>query len=179
MSDVYYPPPGFHFRVTVLGAGAVAAELTGVDASFQEVSGIESRWETEEVAEGGENRFVHRLPRPARYSDLVLKRGLVYRDSFFAEWVGQTIGASLSLPILTQNLLVTLLNDDAIPIVAWVFVNAWPLRWEVAGLDSMRNDVATESMEFSYNYFERLNLGGAASALMKLGSLALKYSRPV
>jgi phage tail-like protein len=176
MSDVYYPPPGFHFRVTVLGVGALMAELTGVDASFQEVSGIESKWETEDVAEGGENRFVHRLPRPASYSNLVLKRGLVYRDSFFAEWVGQTIGSGLSLPIVTQNLLVTLLNEKANPIVAWVFVNAWPVRWEVAGLDSMRNEVATESLEFSYNYFERLNLGGAVSALLKLGSLALKYA---
>jgi phage tail-like protein len=176
MSDVYYPPPGFHFRVTVLGVGALMAELTGVDASFQEVSGIESKWETEDVAEGGENRFVHRLPRPASYSNLVLKRGLVYRDSFFAEWVGQTIGSGLSLPIVTQNLLVTLLNEKANPIVAWVFVNAWPVRWEVTGLDSMRNEVATESLEFSYNYFERLNLGGAVSALLKLGSLALKYA---
>lgn len=176
MSDEYYPPPGFHFRVTVLGVGALMAELTGVDASFQEVSGIEAKWETEEVAEGGENRFVHRLPRPASYSNLVLKRGLVYRDSFFAEWAGQTIGSGLSLPIVTQNLLVTLLNENANPIVAWVFVNAWPVRWDVAGLDSMRNEVATESMEFSYNYFERLNLGGAASAAMKLGSLALKFA---
>lgn len=176
MTDTYYPPPGFHFRVTVLGAGAVAAELSGVDASFQEISGIESRWDTEEVAEGGENRFVHKLPRPARYSDLVLKRGLVARDSFFAEWVGQSIGAALTLPILTQNLMVTLLNENGNPRVAWVFINAWPLRWEVTGLDSMRNEVATESMEFSYSYFERINLEGLASAALKLGALALKYA---
>lgn len=176
MTDVYYPPPGFYFRVTVLGAGALVAEATGVDASFQEVSGIEARWDTEEVAEGGENRFVHKLPRPARYSDLVLKRGLVARDSFFAEWVGQSIGSALTLPILTQNLMVTLLNENGNPRVAWVFVNAWPLRWEVTGLDSMRNDVVTESLEFSYGYFERINLEGLASIAVKLGALALKYA---
>lgn len=176
MTQPYYPPPGFRFRVTVLGAGALAAEASGVDASFSEVSGIEARWETEEVAEGGENRFVHRLPRPARYSDLVLKRGVVSRASFFAEWVGQTIGSRLTLPIVTQNLLVTLLDEDAVPLVAWVFVNAWPLRWEVTGLESMRNDVAVESLEFSYAYFERLNLGGAASAAVKLAAAALRYA---
>lgn len=175
MSDTYYPPPGFYFRVTVLGAGGLAAELTGVDASFQEVSGIESRWDTEEVAEGGENRFVHRLPRPAKYSDLVLKRGLVYRDSFFAEWVGQSIGSSLTLPLITQNLLVTLLGAEGDPLVAWVFVNAWPLRWEVTGLDSLRNELATERLEFAYNYFERLNLGGAASAAIKLAAATARY----
>jgi phage tail-like protein len=176
MTDVYYPPPGFYFRVTVLGAGALLAEATGVDASFQEVSGIEARWETEEVAEGGENRFVHRLPKPAKYSDLVLKRGLVYRDSFFAEWVGGTIGSRLSLPIITQNLLVTLLGEDGVPRVAWVFVNAWPLRWEVTGLDSMSNQLATESLEFAYGYFERLNLGGGLSAAVKLSAAALSFA---
>jgi phage tail-like protein len=176
MSETYYPPPGFYFRVTVLGAGAAVAELTGVDASFREVSGIDVRFDTEEVTEGGENRFVHRLPQAARYSDLVLKRGIVTRDSFFAEWVGATIGSSLSLPILPQNLLVTLQDADGWPVVAWAFVNCWPLRWETAPMDSMSNEVLTESMEFSYNYFERLTLGGGLSAGVKLGQLALRYA---
>jgi len=177
MSDPYYPPPGFRFRVTVLGAGAAVAELSGVDASFQEVSGIEARWETEEVTEGGENRFVHRLPRPARYADLVLKRGVVTRDSFFAEWVGQTVGSGLALPIIPQNLLVTLLDEDGWPVVAWAFVNAWPLKWVTAPLDSMASQVLTESMEFQYNYFERLTLGGGLSAGVKLAQLAARLTR--
>lgn len=176
MSDTYYPPPGFYFRVTVLGAGAAVAELTGVDASFSEVSGIESRFGTEEVVEGGENRFVHQLPRAAQYSDLVLKRGIVTRDSFFAEWVGATIGASLSLPIVTQTLLVTLQDPEGFPVVAWAFVNAWPLRWETAAMESMSNEVLTETMVFSYNYFERLTLGGGLSAAAKLAKLALRFA---
>jgi phage tail-like protein len=172
VSDAYYPPPGFYFRVSVLGVGALVAEATGVDASFREVSGIEARFDTEEVAEGGENRFVHRLPRPARYADLVLRRGVVTRDSFFAEWVGQTIGSRLTLPIVTQNLLVTLLNPDGFPVVAWAFADAWPLRWVTAPMDSMSNEVLTESMEFSYQYFERLTLNGGLSAAVKLAQVA-------
>jgi phage tail-like protein len=176
MADVYYPPPGFRFRVTVIGAGAAMAEVTGVDASFREISGIESRFDTEEVAEGGENRFVHRLPRPARYSDLVLRRGVVSRASFFAEWVAGTLGASLSLPIVTQNLMVSLLNEEGWPLVAWAFVNAWPLRWEVASLDSLSNEVLTETMEFTYNYFERFNLGGGAAAALSLARIAARFA---
>jgi phage tail-like protein len=176
MSDVYYPPPAFYFRVTVLGVGALLAEATGVDASFQEVSGIEARWETEEVAEGGENRFVHVLPRPARYANLVLKRGVVTRDSFFAEWVGQTVGSGLSLPILPQNLLVTLQDPDGWPVVAWAFVNAWPLRWITAPMDAMQNEVLTETMEFQYNYFERITLGGGLSATVKLAQAAARLA---
>ena len=31
--------------------------------------------EIETVVEGGENRFVHRLPKPVKHPNLVLKRG--------------------------------------------------------------------------------------------------------
>jgi phage tail-like protein len=174
VTDAYYPPPGFHFRVTVLGVGSQLAEANGVDASFQEVSGIEAQWDTEEVAEGGENRFVHRLPVRGEYAALVLRRGVVTRDSFFAEWVGQTIGSRLIVPILPQHLLVTLLDAEGDPLVAWGFVNAWPRRWETARMDSMSNEVLTETMEFSYQYFERLTLGSGLSAGAKLAQLAAR-----
>ena len=110
MSDTYYPPGGFYFTVSVLGTGTALAVASGVDASFQEVSGIEAKFNTEDVTEGGENRFVHRLPKPASYSNLVLKRGIVSVTSFLVEWVGQTVGSGLSLPIVPQNILVTLLG---------------------------------------------------------------------
>lgn len=174
MTDEYYPPGAFYFTVTVVGSMSALSLLTDIDASFQEVSGIEAQFDTEDVVEGGENRFVYHLPRPAKYSNLVLKRGVVTKDSFLAEWVGQTIGSSLSLPILPQNLLVTLLNEEGMPSIVWGFVNAFPLRWEVASLDSMDNKVLTETLEFSYNYFERLNLGSGASAAVKLAQFAAR-----
>ena len=176
MTDQYYPPGAFYFTVTVIGAGAAASLLTGIDASFQEISGIEARFDTEEVAEGGENRFVHRLPRAAAYSNLVLKRGVVTMDSFLAEWVGQTVGSGLSLPILTQNLLVTLLSPDGLPLIAWGFVNAWPVRWETSPLDAMDNKVMTETLELSYNYFDRVTLGSGASVAVKLAQLRMRLA---
>lgn len=176
MADEYYPPGAFCFAVNVIGVGAVATLFTDIDASFLEVSGIEARFETEEVAEGGENRFVHRLPRAGAYSNLVLKRGVVTKDSFLAEWVGQTVGSGMSLPILPQNLLVTLLDKDGLPLIAWGFVNAWPVRWEVSPLDAMDNKVLTETLELSYNYFERVVLGSAASVGIKLSQLLARLA---
>jgi len=128
MSEPYYPPPAFRFTVAVLGSATALSLLTSIDASFQEISGIQGEFQTEEVTEGGENRFVHRLPKPAKYPNLVLKRGAVATDSFFAEWVGQTVGSGLSLPILPQNILVTLLDESADPLIAWAFVNASPVK---------------------------------------------------
>jgi phage tail-like protein len=173
----YYPPGAFYFTLAVIGSATALAALTQVDAGFQEISGIRAELDTETVAEGGENRFVHRLPRAAKHANLVLKRGVVTRDSFLGEWVGRTIGSSLALPVLTQNLLVTLLGDDGFPLVAWGFANAYPLRCEVASLDALDNKILTETLEFSYNYFERVTLGSGASVGTKLAQLAARLAR--
>ena len=168
----YYPPAGFYFSVQILGAGSVFSLLTDIDSSFQEVSGIQANFDVEEVTEGGENRFVHRLPRPAKYSNLVLQRGVVTSTSALGEWVSATVGSSLSLPILTQNLLVMLLNGSGSPSILWAFYNAYPIRWEVGPLSSQKNEVLTEKLEFSYNYFQRVNVESPVSLALALGQLA-------
>ena len=157
MTEEYYPPGGFYFAVTVIGSAM--DQGPDIDASCQEVSGIQAEFDVEEVVEGGENRFVHRLPRPAKHPNLVLKRGVVTKYSYLADWAGQTIGANLSLPIEPQNLMVSLLDERGTPTIAWTFVNAYPLKWDVGPLSSMDNQILTETLELSYNYFTRLDLG--------------------
>jgi len=173
MTDTtYYPPPKFYFSVSVLGSGTAAAAVTPIDSSFQEVSGIEAEFGVEEVAEGGENRFSHRLPKQAKHPPLVLKRGIVTKDSVLGEWVAATVGSTLSTPIIPQNLLVLLLAADGNPLVAWGFSNAWPLKWTTASLNSTENDVLTESLEFSYSFFVRTTMGSGLSVGVSLAKLA-------
>ena len=63
----YYPPVAFHFRVDIEGL------TTGdKDVSFQEVSGLNATVGEFTYNEGGENRFVHRLPDRITYDKLVL-----------------------------------------------------------------------------------------------------------
>ena len=157
MALPYYPPGAFYFSVQVLGAQPNAA-----DASFQEVSGLQAELTVEEVAEGGENRFTHRLPRTAKYSNLVLKRGVVLGSSFLADWAARTIGAKLTRPIDTRNLQVSLLNDAGDPVVVWTFTNAFPVKLDASPLDSMANKILIETLELSYNYFERKQPAAAA-----------------
>src|SRR5205807_27706 len=94
MNAPYYPIPGFHFGVWVDGVSGSSANGTAADASFQEVSGLKVELGYEEVVEGGENRFVHRLPKPATPGNLVLKRGVVIETSRLARWVGDTLGST-------------------------------------------------------------------------------------
>jgi phage tail-like protein len=179
MSDTYYPPPSFYFTVTVLGLATPLALLSGVDASFQEISGLQSEFQSEEVVEGGENRYVHRLPKQTKYSNLVLKRGAVSKLSFFAEWFGATIGSTLSIPVLPQNLLVSLLSENGIPLIAWAVVNAYPLKWNISNMNSQDGKVLIETMELSYNYFERLNLGDPLTAVAQLAKVSAKLAHRI
>ncbi|AWK89882.1 phage tail protein [Azospirillum thermophilum] len=169
--DVYCPPPGFSFSVSVAGSGASLQSASAVDGSFQEVSGLDATVETETVTEGGENRFVHRLPGVTRYPNLVLRRGYVTQPSFLSEWAAQTVGSTLNQAILTQTLVVMLLGADRAPLVAWNVAQAWPVRWVTGPFDSMKNEYLTEVLEFSYAYVTRMPKNEAASMVGRVSSL--------
>lgn len=167
----YYPATGFFFTVAVAGSGTSLQTQSKADASFQEISGIEGKIDTEAVPEGGENRFVHQLPGVTKYPNLVLRRGYVTDPSFLSEWAAQTVGSTLTQPILTQTLIVTLLGQDRMPLVAWNFARAWPVRWVTGPLDSMKNEVLTEVLEFSYAYVTRMPRPSATSMVGPVADL--------
>ncbi len=151
MSDTdYYPPPAFAFVVTL-----VSSSTTGIDAAFQEISGVDPHIEIEEVTEGGLNAYVHQLPGVTKHSNLVMKRGYVTQSSALAEWAAATVGSSLGTPIRPQVLKVDLIGANGQPLVGWTFQNAWPVKWEVGPFDAKRNDVLTETMEFAYSVVVR------------------------
>lgn len=145
----YYPPVGFHFRVNFALSG-----LTGNDAeaSFQEVSGLTQEMGLEEVKEGGENRFSHRLPTRSSFQKLVLKRGML-ADSQLIDWFKQSVEDYDINPVDVQ---VMLLNADSDPIATWSFVRAWPVKWDVSGFNAQESSIVAETIELSYQYFTRI-----------------------
>lgn len=164
---MYYPPTAFYFKVEILGVEKGGQLASNNDASFEEVSGMEVWWDVEEVVEGGENRFVHRLPRPAKHSNLVLKRGAVTQASYFAQWVNDGLGSRLLEPLVVHDILVTLLNEQGKPSIAWNFVNAYPVKCSMGPLNSMDNKILIETLEFSYNFFVRTVLTQNSSPASK------------
>lgn len=145
---IYYPPVGFHFMVEF--------QLDGVkdeDSRFQEVSGLTSELGIEEVVEGGENRFSHRLPTRAKYSNLILKRGLL-TNSQLIDWCKDAIENFIFQPV-TVN--VTLLNEEHEPLSnTYSFVRAWPVKWSISDFKAQDNSIVVESLELAYNYFTRI-----------------------
>lgn len=152
MSD-YYPPVGFYF--TLAFDGIRSAD----DAAFMEASGMDAEFTTTEIKEGGENRFAYRVPERAKYGNLVLKRGMVLATSQLAVWCRRILESDLSGQITPRSVTLSLLDENASPLMTWNFVNAWPVKWSVASLSAQENKIAMETLEFSYNYFTR-KVGG-------------------
>lgn len=139
----YTPPVGFHFRVDVVGLS------NGDDIRFTEVGGLAVEMGSEEVPEGGENRFVQKYPTRAKYPELVLKRGLL-KSSAVWDWIRDCV---VDFKIKPQAVDVVLLNELHEPLMTWHLVGAWPTKWAVSDLNATNNAFAVESMQLAYQYF--------------------------
>jgi phage tail-like protein len=146
---IYYPPPAFHFKVSIEVEGA-----GDKDTRFQEVSGIGVEISTEELVEGGENRFAHQLPTGARHGNLVLKRGLL-TSSKLIKWVRDAVEKMAFSPV---TVIVTLLDKEQEPLASWQFINAWPVKWTLGNLNSTDNSVLVETLELTYQYQRPVNV---------------------
>jgi phage tail-like protein len=145
---LFDPPASFHFAVSLSG--------NWLESSFQEVSGLKAEWTTEDVREGGQNRFVHRLPLRTRYSNVVLKRGVVLTPSPLAEWLKKSFRANFSSArVETKSVIILLLNSKRIPVLKWWLAGAYPVSWDHSPLASMENNLLIETIELSYAFFER------------------------
>ena len=146
----YYPPVGFHF---IVHFGFL--DFKSDDTRFQEVSGLNAELGIEEVSEGGENRFSHRLPARGKYSNLILKRGLL-TDSKLIEWCKNAIENFEFKPATVD---VILLNEDGQPVGdSYSFINAWPVKWSVSDFKAQENSIVVETLELAYSYFHRVSL---------------------
>lgn len=142
----YYPPVGFYFKVSVGGISGIN------EGSFQDVTGINVKLGTEDVKEGGENRFVHRLPTPPKYENLILKRGML-TGSPLITWARAAVEQFTFTP---KTVTVNLLDENASPLATWNFVNAYPLSLHISDLKAQENALVIETLELAYDYFERL-----------------------
>lgn len=138
----YYPPLGFHFKVEF-------ANLKS-EFEFQSVSGLTIEIETEEIAEGGENRFKHKLPVRTKFPNLVLKRGLL-TDSSLIKWCRDAVE---DFNISPTDITISLLNEEHEPLMTWNVVHAYPLKWAMADFNAEESKMAIETIELAYNYFK-------------------------
>ncbi|MBL0358419.1 MAG: phage tail protein [Chitinophagaceae bacterium] len=137
-------PVSFYFELS----------FPGVDAAFQEVSGISRELNVEEVVCGGENRFKYKLPTIATNQNLVLKRAIVPTGSLLLSWCAACIDLGLAVSIQTYSVILSLLNSNGEVCMSWVFKNAYPVKYSVSDFKSQESSIVIESIELAYTYFE-------------------------
>jgi len=108
--------------------------------------------EVEEVKEGGFNAGTHLLPGRVKKGSIILKRGLV-KSSRLLEWYRNIMQGKVS-----DRRNVSVIFYDSHPdhrprpreVIRWNFEGAYPHKWTGPLLKTDSNEVAIETLEFSF-----------------------------
>lgn len=143
--DSYYPPQSFYFSVSIGGS-----EMT-----FKEASGFDVETEIEEIAEGGQNNYKHRVPGRTKYANLILKRGTAIQDSDILDWVSDSLQGGHSRRIKTKTVQVSLLDEKTgNPLMTWSFNRAFPIKWKVSDMNAEESAISIETVEFAFQDYK-------------------------
>jgi phage tail-like protein len=142
---------GFRFGVFFFAGGLVPNPL---DIRFQRVSGLSAEVRTTTVTEGGQNLYTHRLPDRIDYQNLVLERGMVVGSLLNVEF-----NAVMSLfKFYPSNVIVTLFDEEKMPVSGWLFIKAYPVKWSTSDLNAKESSVLIDTMELAYTRMQILRI---------------------
>jgi phage tail-like protein len=148
------PNDGFdNERVT---AATFLFEVDGVEIGrFMEVSGLEVNVAVEEVEEGGENSYVHKLPGRMTWPNITLKRGITQNDTLLT-WLNKSSGeqfAASGNKLARSTAAITLLGPSGGRLRAWEFTGAFPIKWKGPDFSADSSDMAVEELEITHHGF--------------------------
>jgi phage tail-like protein len=144
-------PMTHRFMVSFLTRGTTPNPL---DIRFQEVTGLQATISTRPDPSASAFLSKRLIPTGIDFADLELKRGVM-------------IGSPLSHEIQTtlnefrfvrSDVLVTVLSEQAVPTSAFLFVEAYPISWQIASLSAERENVLIETMKLTYTRMRTLSL---------------------
>jgi phage tail-like protein len=124
--------------------------------AFTEVSGLSVQIDTEELSEGGQNQFTHKLPGRMKWPNLVLKRGITDTDALF-EWLAECSGDGLeknSNKVKRRSGSVKLMDSKGKTVRRWNIVDAYPVKWTGPKLAASSRDLAVEELEVCHCGFK-------------------------
>lgn len=128
-----YPHSKNHFRV----------EWGGTNVGFMEVTGLSIELDVVDYREGSSpENSVRKMPGLKKFSDVVLKRGIVKNDNDFYKW----INTATFNQVERRDVVISLLNESHEPIVVLKLKNAFPSKLEYSTLNANSSDVIIESL---------------------------------
>jgi len=136
-------------------------EVDGVEIGhFMEINGLEVNVGVEELEEGGENSFVHKLPGRMSWPNITLKRGVTQNDALLT-WLNKSSGeqfAASGNKLSRSTAAITLTGAAGQRLRAWEFAGAFPIRWKGPDFAADSNDWATEELEITHHGFRAKNI---------------------
>jgi phage tail-like protein len=136
--------------------GKFTFEIDGLTiGAFTEVSGLAVQIDVEELAEGGQNGYTHKLLGRMKWPNLVFKRGLTDTDALF-EWLLTASGEGLAKAgnqIKPRNGKISVLDAAGKPMRTWTILEAKPVKWTGPKLAASSRDLAIEELEVCHSGF--------------------------
>ena len=122
---------------------------------FTEARGLEVSIDVEEVEEGGENSFVHKLPGRMRWPNITLVRGITQTNNLF-EWLqlcgGEGFAGNGNI-VDRSTAAITLMSSQGIRLRSWDIDGAIPIRWSGPDFTNASDDILTEELEIAHHGF--------------------------
>lgn len=143
------PYAGHNFEILVTG---ISDDGTAVKGSFAEVSGLEVTIDPIEYRTGAEGTTVRKIQGLKKFSNIVLKRGII-GDLAFWNWMVRGMNG---LVFRTEGS-VLLLDENKVEVMRWNFRRGWPTKWTGPALNAKNNEIAIETLEICH---EGLSIDG-------------------
>lgn len=131
-----------HFMVVIDGVNY---------ATFSECVLPDLQLETEDIKEGGQNEYVHKLPVRVTVGSVKLKHGMTQASELLT-WYLQIMRGDVENA--TRQMSIVLRDAAGTPIATWGFRDAFPVKWTGPALKAGESAIAIEELEFAHRGFE-------------------------
>jgi phage tail-like protein len=118
--------------------------------SWTKCEGLTVEYDIQEVKEGGQNDYVHRLPGRAKYQNVKLTRPIDKDTGKVAAWL-----TSVASDPKRSTAEIVLLDSGGTKVTSWKLAGVYPAKWSGPSLDTGTNQVALEVLELVHNGFTR------------------------
>lgn len=145
----------------LMTSGHFLFELDGVEIGvFREVRGLEVTVAVDEIREGGQNGFIHRVPQRMTWPNVVLRRGLTDSNELF-EWLTRTSGegfAASGNKLARSTGAITALDGSWQRQRTWELIDVYPVRWQGPSFASGSEAPLEEELEITHHGFRAKDL---------------------
>lgn len=123
------------------------------DGAFQECSGLEVEMDVQDYQEGGRNDGTIKRIGRAKYSPIILKRGMFYGSSRKANtdlwmWVQSVVAGERPAP--RYDGIVTVMSSGEEVSATWVFDRGLPLKIRGPELNAKTGEIAIEELHIAH-----------------------------